>query len=118
MLEKYLRGDVWWVRGRPADGDQYVRQSLETSDPAIAEAAIRELERKAIKRRLLGPDAPRAEDELTFAEAVLLYPASPRDAGYLVPIVKKHGKMRVKDMTPEFIRQLGPQMMPDAATDT
>lgn len=118
MLEKYLRGDVWWVRGRPADGDEYVRQSLETSDEALAEAGVRELERKARKRRLLGPDAPRSEDELTFAEAVLLYPASPRDARYLVPLIKKHGKMRVKEMTPEFIRQIGPQMMPDAATDT
>lgn len=82
-LELYPRGGVWWVRGRPADGDQYVRQSLGTSDEAIAEAAVRELEAAARKRRILGPDAPKAEDEITFGACVMLYRASPRDAGAL-----------------------------------
>lgn len=120
MLEKYQRGRTWWVRGRPADHEEYVRESLGTTDEALADAAIRELERKARRRRILGPDAPRPEDELTFNHAVDLYldRASPRDASYLVPIVKKHGTMLVKSMTPEFIRQLGPQMLPDASTDT
>lgn len=118
MLEPYLRGEVYWVRGRPADGDEYVRQSLGTSDEAIAWAAVRELEAKARQRRILGPDAPKAEDELTFAAAVLLSPVSGRNALYLKPLVRRHGKMRVKEMTPEFIRQIGPQMLPMASTDT
>lgn len=117
-LEKYPRGAVWWVRGRPGDGDKYVRQSLGTSDEAIAEAAVDELNRKARQRRILGPDAPKAEDELTFSAAVLLYPAKPQQARYLVPIVRRIGKLRVKDITPAFIRDLAPKMMPDASTDT
>ncbi len=117
-LELYLRDSVYWVRGRAADGDQYIRKSLGTSDRALAEAAVREAEAIARKRRLLGPDAPKPEDELTFAAIVPLYPASPRDATYLKPIVKREGKTRLRDLTPEYIRQLGPKMMPRAAADT
>jgi integrase len=118
MLEPYLRGDVYWVRGRPADGDEYVRESLGTSDEAIAWAAVRELEAKARKRRILGPDAPKAVDELTFAAIVPEYQASRRNKLYLVPIVKKIGDKLVREITPAFIRGLAREMLPDASTDT
>jgi len=90
-LELYIRGGVYWVRGRAADGDEYIRKSLGTSDSEVAAAAVREAEAIARKRRILGPDAPKPEDEITFAACVLLYEASERDAGYLVPIVKRIG---------------------------
>jgi len=118
MLELYQRGDIFWVRGRPADSDEYVRKSLGTSDEAIANAAVREIEAAARKRRILGPDAPKPEDELTFAAAVLLYPATPKEAGYLKRLVKREGRTRVRDMTPTYVLQLGPKMMPTASTDT
>lgn len=117
-LEKYQRGEVWWVRGRAADGDRYVRESLGTSDEAIADAAIREIEALARKHRILGPDAPKAQDELTFSACVLLYSAIEADRRYLVRLVKKIGSMKVKDITPQFVRQLARQMHPLAATDT
>lgn len=118
MLEHYRRGRIWWVRGYPADGNEYVRQSLGTSDEAIAQAAVRELEAAARKRRLLGSDAPDPKDELTFNECVGLYPAAPRDAGYLIAVVKKIGRMRVKDITPTFVRGLAAEMLPGRSTDT
>lgn len=117
-LEIYLRGHVWWVRGRPADSDEYVRESLGTSDEALAQAAVRQLEGAARKRRILGPDAPRPEDELTFNAALALYDPSPNDARYLIPIVKKIGTHRVKDITPASVRALARQLYPMAATDT
>lgn len=117
-LEPYLRGNVWWVRGTRPDTDRYIRESLGTSDPAIAEAKVEEIYRRARQRRILGPDAPQPQDELTFAACVLLYPARAKDATYLKPIVRRCGRMLVRDMTPEFIRGLGRQMMPRASTDT
>jgi len=118
MLELYPRGNVFWARGCPADGDSYIRKSLGTSDPAIAAAALREIESAARKRRILGPDAPKPEDELTFNAAVLIYPASDADRRYLVPIVKRIGTERVKAITPAHVRRLARELYPDASTDT
>jgi integrase len=117
-LDLFDRDGIYWVRGRAADGDQYIRKSLRTSDPAIAEAAVREIERAARKRRILGPDAPRPEDELTFNAAILLYPAPPSDARYLIPIAKKIGAMLVRDIMPASVRALAKQLYPRASADT
>lgn len=117
-LEKYQRGETWWVRGRAADTDNYDRRSLGTSDEAIAEAKIRQIESEARKRAILGPDAPKLEDEITFAGAVVLYPASPADARYLKPIVRKIGRKRVRELTPQYVRALAREMYPGAAVDT
>lgn len=117
-LELYIRGGVYWVRGRPADSDIYVRRSLGTADADLAAAAVREIERQARNRRLLGPDAPRPEDELTFNAALALYQPTPADARYLIPIVKKIGSQRVRDITPAAVRRLAADLYPDAATDT
>jgi hypothetical protein len=117
-LELYPRDSVWWVRGRPADGGKYIRRSLKTSDKAIAEAKVRDIESQARKRAILGSDAPKPEDELTFQAAVILYSARPAEATYLIPIVKKIGKMKVREITPKFIRGLGKSMYPMASVDT
>lgn len=117
-LEPYLRGNTWWARGRPADDGKYERKSLGTTDEALAQAACREIERAARKRRLLGPDAPKPEDELTFLMAVSLYDPQPKEARYLKAIVRQIGKERVKDITPQSIRVLAKRMKPLASTDT
>jgi len=117
-LEIYSRGNVWWVKGRPADSGEYIRKSLGTSDKDLAEAAVRSIEGAARKRRILGPDAPRVEDQLTFNAALDLYNPSERDASYLMPIVKKIGNYRVRDITPASVRSLAKQLYPTASTDT
>lgn len=117
-LELYERGGVFWVRGRAADADGYVRKSLGTSDRALAEAAVREIEAVARKRRILGPDAPRPEDEITFSACVLLYDASEADARYLKPIVRRIGRKKVREITPQFVRKLAKEMYPTYSTDT
>lgn len=117
-LEIYLRGNVWWAKGRLADSGEYVRKSLGTSDEAIAQATVRSIESAARKRRILGPDAPRPEDELTFNAALELYTPSENDARYLIPIVKKIGMQRVRDITPASVRALARQLYPKASSDT
>lgn len=117
-LETYLRGKVYWVKGRRPDNDRYIRESLGTSDLEVAEAKVREIYAEARKRRILGPDAPKPEDEIVFAACVLLYNASPRDSKYLDAIVRRIGKMKVREITPQFVRQLARKMHPAASTDT
>jgi len=117
-LGKYLRGRVWWVKGTRPDNDQYVRESLRTPDEAVAEAKIEEIYREARKRRILGPDAPKPEDELTFYEAITRYDAGASEARYLKAIMRRIGKQRVKDITPQAVRKLAKDMYPLASTDT
>lgn len=117
-LEIYRRGRKWWIRGRTDGIDGYINRSLGTSDEDVAKAKAREIERKARQRALLGDDAPKPEDELTFAAAVLLYPAKPAEAGFLLKVVPEIGDMRVRDILPKIVRDLGRKIYPHAATDT
>lgn len=117
-LEKYPRGNVWWVRGIRPDTGIYIRESLGTSDDEIADTKVREIYAEARKRRLLGADAPKPEDELTFAGAYLHYDTPKSQKPYLLLIMKKIGRERVKNITPQSIRLLAKRMYPDAAADT
>lgn len=117
-LEKYLRDGVYWLRGRIADGDRYERRSLKTSDADLADAKVRALENAARTRAILGPNAPKPEDDIVFSACVVLYNATPDDARRLKPIVRRIGKTRVKELTPEYIRQLARKMFPNASSDT
>jgi hypothetical protein len=117
-LELYNRNGVYWVRGRAADSGQYLRKSLGTSDPELAAAEVRAIEAQFRKRRILGPDAPKPEDELTFNACIQLYEAKPAEARYLAAIVRRIGNERVKTITPQGIRSLAKKMFPDASTDT
>ncbi len=117
-LELYKRGRKWWLRGRTDGIDGYINRSLGTFDPAVAKTKLREIERKAQQRALLGSDAPSEADELTFADAVMLYDAKPVDAGYLLKIIPFLGPMRLTDITPKLVRDLGRKLYPLAACDT
>lgn len=117
-LEPYLRGNFFWVRGRveyngrPVTG--YYRQSTGASDAAGARDWCREEEERAIRRHLLGEAAV----GLTFAEAVMLYPANPKTAKMLIPINAEIGGTFLREITPRLLRDLGPKLKPDCGTDT
>lgn len=117
-LETYRRGKTWWVKGRCDGIDGYVRESLGTTDEAVAKAEVRKIERRALKRAILGDDAPKREDELTFSEAVLLYTARPRDADYLLKILPHLGDKKVRDITGKSVKALAREMYPTASVDT
>ncbi|MEJ8476443.1 tyrosine-type recombinase/integrase [Roseibium algae] len=117
-LEIYKRGQKFWLRGRTDGIDGYVNRSLGTSDEAVAKTKLSEIEGKARKRAILGSEAPTEADELTFSAAVMLYDAKPAEAGYLMKVVPVIGQMRVKDITPKLVRDLGKKIYPMAACDT
>ncbi len=117
MLEIYRRGQTWWIRGS-AEGADYIRASLGTRDEAVARALKAEIERKARQRRILGDDVPDSRDELTFAEAFMLYPAGPRQAGYIARVIPHIGDTRCAELTGQQIKDLARRLYPEASTDT
>ena len=116
-LEIYRRGNTYWARGRILHQGQpigdYVRCSTGASDEAGAWAWCAAEEAQRIRRFLVGD-----EHALTFAEAVLLYDADPKTAGYLIPIVQEIGDDPVVTITPKAVRELGAALYPDAGTAT
>lgn len=117
-LEIYQRGKTWWVRGRTDGIDRYVKRSLGTLDETVARAKVADIERRARQRAVLGEDAPTEAEELTFTAAVLLYDAKPADAGYLLKITPEIGHLKVADIKPRLVRDLGKKLYPKAACDT
>lgn len=117
-LRKYLRGRTWWVKGRIEGVDHYYRESLGTSDAAVAEAEVDRIKREARKRAILGVDAPSPEDELTFSSAVMLHHSKPRDALYLAKILPHLGSTKVKEINSQTIKRLARRLYPTASTDT
>lgn len=117
-LEPYRRGDHWWAHGRVEYAGRkisgYLRIGTGAATQAEAGRWCREEEERRIRRFLLGEQA----DALTFAQAVDLYPADAKTAGYLIPLVETIGERAVDGLTPREIRGLGPTLYPAASTDT
>ncbi|QDC37058.1 tyrosine-type recombinase/integrase [Sphingobium fuliginis] len=116
-LEPYKRGSLWWAKGRVEylgkPITEYYRCSTGASEAAGAWAWCRDEEERRINEHLLG-----ANRTLTFAEAVMLYPANPKTATYLIPIVEEWGKKLLSSIAPKDVRALAQKIYPDASTDT
>ena len=117
-LEPYRRGEYWWAHGRVEYAGRkitsYLRLSTGAASPAEAGQWCREEEERRIRRFLLGAQA----DALSFAQAVALYPADAKTAGYLIPLVEAIGDRAIDGLTPREVRDLGPKLYPSASTDT
>ncbi len=116
-LKAYPRGSLWWAKGRVEYNGRpitdYIRESTGASSERGANDWIADKEDAEIHRYLVGEDRP-----LTFNDLVILYPANPTMAKYLMPIVAEIGDELVKDISPRTIRDLGEKLYPDACTDT
>ena len=116
-LKIYLRNSVYWVRGyieyngRRITG--YIRESTGSPSETGARQWCAAEEERQIRRHLLGDEAV-----LTFADAVMMYPAKPKEASFLIPIVEAIGDMQVSQITGKFLKSLAPKLYPMAATDT
>lgn len=117
-LSIYLRGQTWWVRGRLEGEDRYYRESLGTAVEQVARAKVRDIEAEALKRAILGRDAPRPEEQLTVSGAALLFPPQGRDAIYLAKVLPEIGDVRLRDVTPRIIKDLARKLYPNASVDT
>lgn len=117
-LEPYKRGNTWWAKGKIEFNGKpitsYYRQSTGASSKAGAQDWINEETDRQRRRYIVGDEATK----LTFAEAVLQYPAKPKEAEYLMPLVGEIGHRAVDDLTPREIKQIAPKLYPDLATDT
>lgn len=120
-LEPYRRGQHWWAKGRVEYAGRaispYLRLGTGTATQAEAWRWCREEEERRIRGYLLGPQA----HVLTFAQAVDLYPADAKSAGYLIPLVETIGDRPIDGpnrITPREVRDLGPRLYPAACADT
>lgn len=117
-LETYRRGPIWWARGKveynglPITG--YIRESTRASSEAGAREWITGREAAEHRRFILGEE----ERALTFADAVMLYPATPAMAKYLYPITAELGAVECRKITPGMIRDLGQKLYPKSCTDS
>ncbi|QUT07969.1 tyrosine-type recombinase/integrase [Sphingobium phenoxybenzoativorans] len=116
-LEPYRRGATWWAKGRVEylgkPITDYYRNSTGASEEAGAWAWCRDEEERRINEHLLG-----ANKTLSFAEAVMLYPANNKTATYLIPITEKWGSKKLSSIAPKDVRQLARELYPNASTDT
>ncbi|MEQ8376571.1 MAG: tyrosine-type recombinase/integrase [Hoeflea sp. D1-CHI-28] len=116
-LEVHRRGKVWHARGRVEYNGRpitdYIRESTGSSTEAGAWQWVRDREAREIRRYLLGEEAA-----LTFADAVMLYRASPQDAEYLIEVVEEIGSLPLPEITPKMLKGLGRKLRPQASSDT
>lgn len=116
-IYRYNNGRMWWARGRveldgkPISG--YYRCSTGSPTEAGARAWCREEERRVTHRHLTGE-----EPQITFAEAVMLYPAKPKEAGFLLRVLDHLGPVPVGQITPKMVRDIAPAIYPDASVLT
>ncbi|WP_392338825.1 tyrosine-type recombinase/integrase [Loktanella salsilacus] len=117
-LEPYLRGDIWWARGKIEIDGQAITGYRRISTGAFTEAGARDWiaeETARQRRRYIVGDAP---DALTFDDAIVLYPAKPATAKMLLRVLPELSGRTVSSITPKELRSLGPKLMPACATDT
>ncbi len=121
MLEVYKRGQIWWAKGRAEYNGRPISHYIRASTGALTEAGardwIKETEAREIRRYLLGDEA----DQLTFSEAVILYPAKPSMANMLIRILEAKPDLKDKpanQFSGTFIRNLARELRPMVATDT
>jgi integrase len=111
------RGKIWHARGRIEYNGRpitnYIRESTGTSSETGARQWISEREDREIRRHLYGE-----KQVVTFSDAVLRYNPKPRDARYLIMIVREIGHLPIVDIKPKMLKALGPKLLPDACTDT
>jgi integrase len=116
-LEPYQRGKTWWAKGRVEylgrPITDYYRCSTGASEAAGAWSWCRDEEERRISEHLIG-----ANKQLTFAEAVMQYPANSKTATYLIPIVEDWGSKMLSKIAPKDVRALAAKLYPDASTDT
>lgn len=102
-----------WAQLHGAVGGRRIRSSLGTRDPAHAARKAAEIEARLRRAELYG-----AENEYTFADAVLKYLEGGGEDRYLKPIIEAFGKKRLKDIKPGHIRELAQRLKPHAKPAT
>lgn len=117
-LRPYLRGGAWWAKGRIEYEGRAISEYIRCATGASSEAGAWEWCRaheEAARRKLIVGDEPKI---LTFGDAVELYPATPREAEFLLVVLDNLESLPIASITPKMVKNLGAEFMPHAATDT
>lgn len=122
-LQPYLRGAKWWAKGRVHYEGQSISEYYQCSTGASSEQGAwdwcRKEEERVIRRHLLGPDSDKEDlRTFTFGDAIMLYDANAKTAGYLIPIVELWDAKPLVEITPKMVRDLARELYPDAGTVT
>lgn len=116
-LEIYLRRKIWWVRGRiemhGVPITDYYRQSTGSADESGARDWIAAETDRQRRRHFVGDEAT-----LSFADAVMNYPATKQSARQLIPVLSEIGHLPLSAITGRLLKDLGPKLKPNASTDT
>jgi integrase len=104
-LKLYRRGQVWHYRGTVAK--RRLRGSTGSEDKATAQQIIADLEAKAWKCHVHGP-----ESVLTFAQAAMLYRQAGKATRHLEPVEDYWRDTPVRQITPGSIRQAAIKLLP------
>jgi integrase len=110
-LTIYRRGAFWHYRGSIAG--RRLRGSTRTADEDTALQIVADLEARAWKRHIYGPEAV-----LTFAQAAILYRQAGRSPRFLDAIEDYWKNTPVRKITPGAVRQSALQLYPNAGGAT
>jgi integrase len=110
-LKIYRRGGIWHYRGTIAG--RRLRGSTRTANKETAGRIVSDLETKAWKHRLDGPEAV-----LTFAQAAIGYRAAGKPTRFLERIEDYWKDTLVKDITPGAIRTAALALYPTGGAAT
>ena len=116
-LKLKLRGKVWHIEGRIDEliKSEYYRQTTRKTDYARAQEVLVDFKNGEMKRYYGGDNlGPR----LLYKDALDAYSPTPEFAGYLLKSYPYLKDMAVEEITPAFVRNLGPKIDPENATDT
>lgn len=110
-LKLYKRGNIWHYRGTVAG--RRLRGSTQTSQEEIALQAIADIEARAWRSHIHGP-----ETVLTFAQAAILYRQAGKSPRYLAAVEDYWRDTSVKFITAGGIRQAAIQLYPHHSAAT
>ena len=107
-LELKWRNGVAYISG--SLNGKRVRKSLGTRDKEVAAHLKAQNETRLLRAEIYGSDA-----EASFADAYILYHKLGKDPrGYLAPILKKIGRLKLRDVTPAKVKAIARELHPNA----
>lgn len=116
-LKLKLRGKTWHIEGRIDEliKSDYYRQTTRKTDYARAQEVLVDFKNGEMKRYYGGDNlGPR----LLYKDALDAYCPTSEFAGYLLKSYPYLKDMAVEEVTPAFVRSLGPKIDPQNGTDT
>lgn len=111
MPKLYQRNGTWWYSFTVAG--KRCRKSAQTTDKELAKDIASKAEWRQRHAVVHGP-----ESVLTFADALAMYMEQTSDHRFLLPLLDRWEKIKVKDISADEIRRAALDIYPSAANST